>query len=195
MTSDITLSVDPTGSWAGVNTFVPLACFDWRTIWVDHTLWSTCNIRISKILWNTLTSSCPTSRLTICICATRRWVARINYFCCSGRRGGFYITYSEWISHKTWVTYTARLVSINFAVSVWPTNSWTRIYAFISNTGKIIRTIRIQCAFWFAFDIRISRQTRWTSAGSCRISFSAFGINSTWSGITRINELRLSWCC
>ena len=93
MISDLTQCIDPTGSGAGVNTFVSLACFVGGTIWVDYTLWSTCNIWISKVFRDTLAGSSTVSVLTNCIWSTRRGVARIYWCLRPGSYWNYFVSY------------------------------------------------------------------------------------------------------
>ena len=44
-------------------------------------------------------------------------------------------------------------------------------------------------AFWFAFNIRVSLKTRQTLARGCSVPFVAYGIDTTWRGIARVNDL------
>ena len=71
--------IDTTSTRAGVDALVPLACFVGGTVTVNNTLWSACDVGISKVFWDTLTCSCISSSLTNGIRPTRRWVTRINY--------------------------------------------------------------------------------------------------------------------
>ena len=47
----------------------------------------------------------------------------------------------------------------------------------------------IDGALWFAFNIRIPLETRQTLARGCSISFVAYGIDTTWRGVARVNDL------
>ena len=76
--SNLADGVDSTGSRARINTLVSLTCFVRRTVRVDHTFWSACNIWVAKVFWNTLAGRGTVSVLTECIGTTRRRVAGID---------------------------------------------------------------------------------------------------------------------
>jgi hypothetical protein len=46
--------IHTTGTGAGINAFVSLACFIRGTVRVDYTFWSACYIGISKVFWDAL---------------------------------------------------------------------------------------------------------------------------------------------
>ena len=72
--------IDTTSTRAGVDAFVPLACFVGGTVAVDNTLWSACYVGISKVFRDTLTCSCTSASLANGIGPTRRWVTWIDCF-------------------------------------------------------------------------------------------------------------------
>ena len=81
--------IDTTSARAGVDAFVPLACFVGGTVTVNNTLWSACYVGISKVFRDTLTCSCVSSSLANCIGPTRRWITRIKYL-------GWFWTSQKW---------------------------------------------------------------------------------------------------
>ena len=59
--------IDTTSAGAGVDAFVPLACFVGGTVTVNNTLWSACYVGISKVFRDTLACTSISSPLAVCI--------------------------------------------------------------------------------------------------------------------------------
>ena len=59
--------IDTTSARAGVDAFVPLACFVGGTVTVNNTLWSACYVGISKVFRDTLACTSISSPLAVCI--------------------------------------------------------------------------------------------------------------------------------
>ena len=59
--------IDTTSTRAGVDAFVPLACFVGGTVTVNNTLWSACYIGVSKVFRDTLACTSISSPLAVCI--------------------------------------------------------------------------------------------------------------------------------
>ena len=78
MVSDSAQGIDTAGSRTRINALVVPTCFVRRTVWVDHTFWPTCNVRIAKVFRNALAGRGTVSVLTECIGTTRRRVAGID---------------------------------------------------------------------------------------------------------------------
>ena len=71
MIDHLTLSIDSTiGSWAWVNTMQVLTCFVGWAFCIGCTFRSAGNIRVSEVVWDTLTCSSSTTVLTNCIGST-----------------------------------------------------------------------------------------------------------------------------
>ena len=151
-----TVCIYSTCSRTWINTVQLLTCFAGWTVWIDNTFWSTCYIRISKVVWNTLAGCCSISFIADSIGSTRRWSARINnlcrnWQCCNS------CAVSEWISCISWITGTRWIVILDWTWSVGSTNSRTRINTLLIDTGSIGRTFRVDSTLWFTFYIWISK--------------------------------------
>ena len=77
--------VDPADTGARVYTVQGDTGQAGRAVGVGRTFWSTCDVRVSEILWYALTCSSPSSSRADCILPTRRGVARVYFRCwCRG---------------------------------------------------------------------------------------------------------------
>ena len=123
---------------------------------VDDTLRSAGNIRVSEVFWDTLAGTSRSSLGADSIGSTGRRIAGVNdlsdrSWCCDPVAG------SEGVSSVSWVTPTCWSVIVDTAGGVSSTDSRTRIHTLLSDAGFVHGTFRINCAFWLAFNIWISK--------------------------------------
>ena len=79
MIDHLTLGIDSTiGCWTWVNTMQVLTCFVGWAFCIGCTFRSAGNIRVSKVVWDALTRSRPSSGGANCVTTTRRRIARIH---------------------------------------------------------------------------------------------------------------------
>ena len=156
MVGHLTVGIGPTETWAGINTVkVPALLASW-TVRVDDTLRSAGNIRVSEVVRDAAAGTSRTSLGTDSIASTGRRIAGIDYFrdrsrCCDSVTGG------EGVSGVSWVTATCWSVIVDTAGGVSSTHSRAGINTFLSDTGFIHRTFKVDSAFWLAFNIWISK--------------------------------------
>ena len=67
MVHDSAPCIDTASARAGVDAFVPLACFVGGTVTVNNTLWSACYVGVSKVFRDTLACTSISSPLAVCI--------------------------------------------------------------------------------------------------------------------------------
>ena len=72
------LGIDTAGARAGVDAVVLLTCFVRRTVRVDHTFWSTCNIRVTQIIRDALTRGCSVPLLANSIYFMRKHFREVS---------------------------------------------------------------------------------------------------------------------
>ena len=156
MIGHLAVGIGATETWAGINTVEVPALFACRAVRVDDTLRSAGYVGVSKVVRDALTGTSRTSLGTDSIRSTGRRIAGIDYlsdwsWCCNSVAG------SERVSGVSRVTATCRSVIVDTAGGVSSTDSRTRIHTLLSDAGFVHRTFRINCAFWLAFNIWISK--------------------------------------
>ena len=66
----------------------------------------------------------------------------------------------EWISFITWITSTVRIMILYRTGCMYTTHTWTGINTLLVNTSQGCGTLLVYSTFWFAFNVRVSKQAR-----------------------------------
>jgi len=98
------------------------------------------------------------------------------------------------IPSETRLTGTGRSVMDNSARGVSTTGPRTRVFALVSDTSTISRTIGVHNTFRATAQVRISWISRHTSASPRSVFFSADSIRTTWIRTTRSSNFQSANC-
>ena len=187
--SNLADGVDSTGSRARINTLVSLTCFVRRTVRVDHTFWSACNIWVSEVFWNTLASCGSTPPLANRIGSTGRGVAGVHRL--SNRRpSGSPVADTERIAFKARLTDAAGPMVTHLAVGVGAAHPGTWVNTLVGDTGQVDGAVRVEGTLWLALCVRIPKHARDAGTGGSEVALSAIGIDSAGGRIAGINNFR-----
>lgn len=150
-----TLGIDPTYSRTWVNTVKSDTGQTGWTVAVDNTLWPTCYIGVSEILWYALACSSPCSSRADCILPARRGVARIYSDCrCRGSRNS--CTSCESVSCVSRITGTLSNVIGNMTGGIVTTDPGTWVNTVLVDTGEVPGTLGVNDTLWLTLNVRVA---------------------------------------
>ena len=99
----------------------------------------------------------------------------------------------ERVPNQARLTTAISPVTLHRALGPQSTDPGARIPTLVADAGQVGRAVGVDGALRLALHVGVAKHFRQAGTGGGSVPFSAFGVDATRRGSTRVNDLR-SWC-